>query len=879
MERFKVTGMSCAACSSRVEKAVAEVPGVRSVAVSLLTNSMGVEYEEGIRGEAARDLTKAICKAVSDAGYGAESELSSQNPSARGSSSGPGHGAGQSHGSEMLEDHETPVLIRRLILSLCLLVPLMYVSMGHHMWGWPVPMALHNPMVNGLYQLLLTLAVMIVNKKFFISGLNGVLHRAPNMDTLVAMGAGAAFVYSTWALFAMCVAAEDSIDAARVYMNDFYFESAATILTLITVGKTLEARSKGKTTDAIRALMDLAPKTAVLIRDGAEVTVPVEEVQTGDLFVVRPGESIPVDGIVEEGQSAVDESALTGESIPVDKEAGSTVSSGTMNISGFLKCRATRVGADTTIQQIIQMVEDAAATKAPIAKVADRVSGVFVPVVILIALLTGAGWIITGQTFGFALARAISVLVISCPCALGLATPVAVMVGNGVGARNGILFKTAASLEATGRVRTVVLDKTGTITEGKPHVTDILPAEGVTAEELLSAAAALEAGSEHPLAKAVLEHAAEQSIEWSGTVGFRALPGAGVEGRIDGRLTWGGNAVLMTEKGILTEADRRCGEILAEAGKTPLYFAQEDRFLGVVAAADVVKEDSAASIRQLKQMGIEVIMLTGDNSRTAAAIADQTGVDGVISDVLPQEKEAVIRSLSRRGSTAMVGDGINDAPALTRADVGIAIGAGADVALEAADVVLMKSSLMDVVRGIRISRQTIRNIHQNLFWAFIYNVIGIPLAAGLWYLFGGPLLNPMFGAAAMSLSSVCVCTNALRLNLFHPESTGTDALWKRRAEKKPMEKIDFGKKNEEKEAVNPPEETGGMKMKKVLKIEGMMCKHCQAHVDKALNGIEGVTASVDLEAGTASVECAEGVTDAMLKAAVEEAGYEVTGIQ
>lgn len=879
MERFKVTGMSCAACSSRVEKAVAGVPGVRSVAVSLLTNSMGVEYEEGIQGEAARDLTSAICKAVSDAGYGAEPEHTSQNISARSSSSGQGSGVSQSPGAEVLEDHETPVLIRRLILSLCLLVPLMYVSMGHHMWGWPVPMALHNPMVNGLYQLLLTLAVMIVNKKFFISGLKGILHRAPNMDTLVAMGAGAAFAYSVWALFSMCLAAEDSIDAARAYMNEFYFESAAMILTLITVGKTLEARSKGKTTDAIRALMDLAPKTAVLIRDGAEMTVPVEDVQTGDLFAVRPGESIPVDGIVEEGQSAVDESALTGESIPVDKEAGSTVSSGTMNTSGFLKCRATRVGADTTIQQIIQMVEDAAATKAPIAKVADRVSGVFVPVVILIALFTGAGWLMTGQTFGFALARAISVLVISCPCALGLATPVAVMVGNGLGARNGILFKTAASLEAAGRVRTVVLDKTGTITEGKPHVTDILPAEGVMEEELLSAAAALETGSEHPLAKAVLEYAAEHAIECSGTTDFRALPGAGVEGRIGGRMVWGGNAVLMTEKGLLTEEDRRQGEDLAEAGKTPLYFAQEDRFLGIIAAADVVKEDSAAAIGQLQQMGIEVIMLTGDNRRTAAAIAAQIGVDSVLSDVLPQDKEAVIRRLSQRGSTAMVGDGINDAPALTRADVGIAIGAGADVALEAADVVLMKSSLMDVVRGIRISRQTIRNIHQNLFWAFIYNVIGIPLAAGLWYLFGGPLLNPMFGAAAMSLSSVCVCANALRLNLFHPETSSTDEVWKRRAKKKPMEKIDFAEKSEEKQTAKLPPETGGKKMKKIIKIEGMMCKHCQAHVDKALNGIEGVTASVDLEAGTATVECAESVTDAMLKTAVEEAGYEVKEIQ
>lgn len=908
MEKFKVTGMSCAACSSRVEKAVAKVPGVKSVAVSLLTNSMGVEYEEEKKqGEAARQLTSDICKAVSDAGYGAEPEAAAWSPQGSlvgGSSDNGGAGGGGAGGvggaarsvpgpsAEALEDHETPVLLRRLILSVCLLIPLMYVSMGHHMWGWPVPGALHNPMVNGLYQLLLTLAVMIINKKFFISGFKGLIHRAPNMDTLVAMGAGAAFAYSTWALFAMCLAAETGMDAARAYMNEFYFESAATILTLITIGKTLEARSKGKTTDAIRALMDLAPKTATVLRtvgEGTEaliqeVTVPVEEVQVGDFFVVRPGESIPVDGIVEEGQSAVDESALTGESIPVDKEAGSRVSGATINTSGFMKCRATRVGRDTTISQIIQMVEDAAATKAPIAKVADRVSGVFVPVVIFIAVITGAGWLLAGKTFGFALARAISVLVISCPCALGLATPVAIMVGNGLGARHGILFKTAASLEAAGRIRTVVLDKTGTITEGKPYVTDILSVEGASEDRLTAVAAALESGSEHPLARAITERFEKVQGRGMQAEGFRALPGAGVEGRINGIRAWGGNAALMKEKGFLSDKAREQGERLAEAGKTPLYFASEEGFLGIIAVADVVKEDSAEAIAALKQMGIEVIMLTGDNRQTAAAIAAQTGVDGVVSDVLPQDKEAVVRRLSQRGSTAMVGDGINDAPALTRADVGIAIGAGADVALEAADVVLMKSSLMDVVRGIRISRQTIRNIHQNLFWAFIYNVIGIPLAAGLWYLFGGPLLNPMFGAAAMSLSSVCVCVNALRLNLFHPESSRTDALWKHRAEKTPMEKIDFVRNEaaetpKQKEAAERPKQTGGKEMKKVLKIEGMMCKNCQAHVDKALNGMEGVRAKVDLEAGTAAVECAESITDQMLKAAVEEAGYEVTGIQ
>ena len=886
MYKFKVTGMSCAACSSRVEKAVIKVPGVQSVAVSLLTNSMGVEYEPDKRdGAAAADLTAAIIKAVTDAGYGAEAETASDAASGTQSRPRPG--------SDALEDKETPLMIRRLIASLCLLVPLMYVSMGGHMWGWPMPAFLHNPLANGLYQLLMTLAVMIINKKFFISGFKGVVNRAPNMDTLVAMGAGAAFVYSTWALFQMCLAAEESIHAAHAYMNEFYFESAATILTLITVGKTLEARSKGKTTDAIRALMDLAPKTANVLREGEEVTIPVEEVRVGDIFVVRPGESIPVDGEVLEGHSAVDESALTGESIPVDKEPGSRVSGATINASGFLKCQATRVGQDTTISQIIQMVEDAAATKAPIAKIADQVSGVFVPVVIVIAVLTGGAWLAAGNAFGFALARAISVLVISCPCALGLATPVAIMVGNGLSARHGILFKTAASLEAAGRVRTVVLDKTGTITEGKPHVTDIICADGASEEQLLQVAGALEGPSEHPLARAIVNHLAEKI---NGCVPnaaeFKALPGAGVEGVIAGRKAYGGNAALMIEKKLLGsdlagKTMELRGQVLAAEGKTPLYFAWENQLLGIIAVADVVKEDSAEAIRQLQHMGIEVIMLTGDNARTAAAIAAQTGVDGVVSDVLPQEKEAVIRKLSERGSVAMVGDGINDAPALTRADVGIAIGAGADVALDAADVVLIKSSLMDVVRGIRISRQVIRNIHQNLFWAFIYNIIGIPLAAGLWYVFGGPLLNPMFGAAAMSLSSVCVVTNALRLNLFKPESDATDGIWKRKAEKNPLAESEYLKAKDFAESENGPdaseeiieETTGGTTMKKTLTIEGMMCKHCQAHAEKVLNAMEGVTATVDLEAGTAACEVAEGVTNEMLKAAIAEAGYEVTAIQ
>ena len=883
MEKYKVTGMSCAACSNRVEKVVGAIPGVKSVAVSLLTNSMGVEYDDP---QERNRISEEICKAVADAGYGAEPETAEEFSRGKDKSA--------EKQAEALEDRETPVLVRRLIVSLCFLLPLMYVSMGHHMWGWPAPAFLHNPMANGLYQMLLTIVIMTVNKKFFISGFRGLLHRAPNMDTLVAIGAGAAFGYSVWALFAMCVTAEnEGIDAAARYMNEFYFESAAMILTLITVGKTLEARSKGKTTDAIRALMDLAPKKATLLREGKEVQVPVEEVAIGDIFLVRPGESIPVDGKVLEGESAVDESALTGESIPVDKEAGSPVSAATMNSSGFLRCEALRVGKDMTISQIIRMVEDAAATKAPIAKVADKVSGIFVPVVILIAFITGTGWILAGETFGFALARAISVLVISCPCALGLATPVAIMVGSGLSARHGILFKTAASLERAGHIRTVVLDKTGTITEGKPHVTDVFCADGVMEEELIKLAFVLETQSEHPLARAIVEYCRQSEVkEEEKAEKFRVLPGAGVEAVFGGRKAFGGNGTLMREKGLLTATLEKEGRRLSEDGKTPLYFAYEDRILGMIAVADVVKKDSALAVSELQAMGIEVIMLTGDNKRTAAAIARQTGVNGLISDVLPQEKEAVIRELSQRGSVAMVGDGINDAPALTRADVGIAIGAGADVALDAADVVLMKSGLMDVVRAIRISRQTIRNIHENLFWAFIYNVVGIPLAAGIWHIFGGMLLNPMFGAAAMSLSSVCVCMNALRLNFFNPEKKGTDRAWKRRADRRPMEPLNSRyeetacpvggvlKEKENKGEETFPENKGGnVTMKKILKIEGMMCQHCQSHVDKALNSLEGVNASVDLEKGMATVECSREVTDAMLTEAVKEAGYEVTEIR
>ena len=756
MERFSVTGMTCAACSSHVEKAVKGVAGVNSVAVSLLTNSMQVDY-------AAPATAAAICAAVEKAGYGASPENAGS--------------AAKAQTADSLEDRETPRLVRRLIASLVLLVPLMYVSMGHMLWNWPLPGFLAGNHVSmGIYELLLTAAIMVINQKFFISGVTSLVHGAPNMDTLVAMGAGAAFGYSTWALFAASSAmAAGGPEAAMMYMDEYYFESAATILSLITVGKTLEAYSKGKTTSAIRGLMDLAPKTATLLQNGQEVKVPVEQVQVGDVFVVRPGESIPVDGKVTDGSSAVDESALTGESLPVDKLPGSMVSAGTMNQSGFLTCKASRVGQDTTIQQIIRLVEDAAGGKAPIAKTADKVAAVFVPSVLGLAALTAIVWAIAGKSAGFVLARAISVLVISCPCALGLATPVAIMVASGLGAKKGILFKTAASLESTGKVETVVLDKTGTITEGKPQVTDVAPAEGLRPEALLSLALALENRSEHPLAKAVVSYAAEKNLKPLEIENFRALPGHGVQGEINQLPALGGNAALMRGRGLLTPEWEERGKALAEQGKTPLYFAMGDELCGIVAVADVVKADSAAAIHEMQGMGLRVVMLTGDNQRTASAIGAQVGVDEVIADVLPGDKEAVVRRYAENGLVAMVGDGVNDAPALTRADVGIAIGAGADVAIDAADVVLMKGSLRDVAGAIRLSRQTVRNIHENLFWAFFYNCVGIPLAAGVWYLPFGWLLNPMFGAAAMSLSSFCVVSNALRLNLFDPYNAKHDA--------------------------------------------------------------------------------------------------------
>ena len=752
MEQYTVTGMSCAACSTRVEKAVSKVPGVTSCSVSLLTNSMGVE------GTASPE---AIVKAVEDAGYGASKKGAEKTAS-----------ASAADAEDALKDRETPALKRRLIASLVFLVVLMYISMGHMMWGWPLPAALaENHVAMGLTQLLLTVAVMVINQKFFISGFKGLIHGAPNMDTLVALGSGASFVYSTYALFAM-TDAQLRGDTAGVmqYMHEFYFESAAMILTLITVGKMLEARSKGRTTDALKGLMKLAPKTAVLLRGGAEVTVPIAEVRKGDVFVVRPGENIPVDGVVLEGSSAVNESALTGESIPVDKAAGDAVSAATMNQSGFLRCEATRVGEDTTLSQIIRMVSDAAATKAPIAKVADKVSGVFVPIVIAIAVVAIIVWMLAGQTFGYALARGISVLVISCPCALGLATPVAIMVGSGMGAKNGILFKTAVSLEETGKVQIVALDKTGTITSGEPRVTDILPAEGVTEAELLAAAAALEKKSEHPLARAILQLAGERSMEIAEVEGFEAKPGSGLVATLAGDALAGGNLKFISAQAAVPAALRTAAETLAEAGKTPLFFSRAGRLIGIIAVADVIKPDSPAAVRELQNMGIRVVMLTGDNARTAKAIGREAGVDEVIAGVLPEGKESVIRELKTQGKVMMVGDGINDAPALTRADIGAAIGAGTDIAIDAADVVLMKSRLSDVPAAIRLSRATLRNIHENLFWAFIYNVIGIPLAAGVWIPLFGWQLNPMFGAAAMSLSSVCVVTNALRLNFFNIRS-------------------------------------------------------------------------------------------------------------
>ena len=845
MEQYIVTGMSCAACSSRVEKAVLKVPGVTSCSVSLLTNSMGVE------GTASE---QEIIKAVADAGYGA---------SKKGEGAAKTQSSSASAGEDMLKDRTTPALKKRLIASLGFLIVLMYFSMGHMMWGWPVPGFMKdNHVMMGLLQMLLTITVMVINQKFFISGFKGLIHRAPNMDTLVALGSGASFVYSTYALFAMTDAQmHGDMDAVMSYMHDFYFESAAMILALITVGKMLEARSKGKTTDALKGLMKLAPKTAVVIRAGKEVQVSIEQVQKGDCFVVKPGENIPVDGEVIEGNSAVNESALTGESIPVDKAVGDKVSAATVNQSGYLKCRATRVGEDTTLSQIIQMVSDAAATKAPIAKIADRVSGVFVPTVITIAVLTIIVWLIAGQSIGFALSRGIAVLVISCPCALGLATPVAIMVGNGMGARNGIMFKTAVSLEETGKMQIVALDKTGTITSGEPKVTDIIPAAGVTEEVLLKYAYALENKSEHPLARAILEKAKEENAGIEEVTGFQALPGNGLTAILDGHTLYGGNHTFISSKVSVDGDIQKKAEKLAEEGKTPLFFGNGERLLGVIAVADVIKEDSPQAIKELQNMGIHVVMLTGDNERTAKAIGQQAGVDEVIAGVLPEGKEQVIRKLKEKGKVAMVGDGINDAPALTRADMGIAIGAGTDVAIDAADVVLMKSRLSDVPAAIRMSRATLHNIHENLFWAFFYNIIGIPLAAGVWYPLFGWKLNPMFGAAAMSLSSFCVVSNALRLNLFKMYDASKDKKLKAKKEKKRSKKED-------------------KTMKKIMHIEGMMCGHCEAAVKKALEALPQVDeAVVSHEAGTAELTLNAEIADDVLKKTVEDKDYTVTSVE
>ncbi len=859
MEQYTVTGMSCAACSARVEKAVTKLPGVTSCSVSLLTNSMGVE------GTAS---AQEIIKAVEEAGYGAKKKGSSAKQN------------NQSAEEELLKDKETPILKRRLFASLGFLLVLMYFSMGHMMWNWPAPKFLaENHIAMGLLQLLLTIAVMVINQKFFISGFKSLFHKAPNMDTLVALGSAAAFVYSTYALFAMTDAqVKGNITGVMEYMHEFYFESAAMILTLITVGKMLEAKSKGRTTDALKSLMKLAPKTAVILRNGTETEVSIDEVQKGDIFVVRPGENIPVDGIVLEGNSAVNESALTGESIPVDKTVGDSVSAATVNQSGFIRCEATRVGEDTTLSQIIQMVSDASATKAPIAKVADKVSGIFVPAVITIAVITTLIWLFAGKEIGFALARGISVLVISCPCALGLATPVAIMVGNGMGAKNGILFKTAVSLEETGKMQVVALDKTGTITSGEPKVTDLIPAEGISESELLFLAYALERKSEHPLAKAILEYAKEVGTEEAEITEFQALPGNGLSGILEGRKVAGGNARFIGHMAVIPDAITKRSEQLAEEGKTPLFFAKDGILIGVIAVADVIKEDSPKAILELKNMGLSVVMLTGDNERTAAAIGKQAGVDQVIAGVLPEGKEQVIRELKEQGKVVMVGDGINDAPALIRADMGIAIGAGTDIAIDAADIVLMKSSLLDVPAAIRLSRATLRNIHQNLFWAFFYNVIGIPLAAGMWIPIFHWQLNPMFGAAAMSLSSFCVVTNALRLNLFDMHDAGKDKKRKKR------------EKSEEKEKSQNQENLRNLKdlekekmedktMTKTMKIEGMMCGHCEARVKKCLEALEGVSeAAVSHEAGTAVVTLSEAVSDDVLKKAVEDQDYTVVSI-
>ena len=839
MKQYNVTGMSCAACSARVEKAVGKVPGVTSCSVSLLTNSMGVE------GTASPET---VIRAVQEAGYGASEKGAAKQA------------VSMAENEKALEDHATPALKRRLLWSVGFLIVLMYFSMGHMMWGWPLPRFYNdNHVAMGLTQLLLTVIIMVINQKFFISGFKSLWHRAPNMDTLVALGATAAFVYSTYALFAMTGAqVRGDMDAVMDYMMDFYFESAAMILTLITVGKMLEARSKGKTTNALKSLMKLAPKTATVVRDGQEMTIPVEQVQKDDVFVVRPGESIPVDGVVLEGTSAVNESALTGESVPADKAPGDTVSAATVNQSGFLRCRATRVGEDTTLSQIIQMVSDAAATKAPIAKIADKVSGVFVPAVIGIALVTTIVWLLIGKPVGYALARGISVLVISCPCALGLATPVAIMVGSGLGAKNGILFKTAASLEETGRIEIVALDKTGTITSGEPKVTDILPAEGVSAEELLRLANTLERKSEHPLAKAILEYAKEQNVSAEEVADFQALPGNGLTATLDGKPLCGGNDTFIGTTTPVSPEMKAQAAKLAEAGKTPLWFSYDGKLLGVVAVADVIKEDSPQAVRELQNMGIRVVMITGDNERTAKAIGAQAGVDQVIAGVLPDGKEREIRKLKTEGKVAMVGDGINDAPALTRADIGVAIGAGTDVAIDAADVVLMKSRLSDVPAAIRLSRATLRNIHQNLFWAFFYNTIGIPLAAGV-FIPLGLTLNPMFGAAAMSLSSFCVVSNALRLNLFKLRDARHD-----------HKHVNHSKRYEVKEK---------NEMEKTMKITGMMCGHCEARVKKVLEAVEGVAeAKVSHEAGTAVVTLNAPVEDAVLKKAVEDQDYKVTEI-
>lgn len=857
MKQYIVTGMSCAACSSRVEKAVSKVEGVESCSVSLLTNSMGVE------GTASDE---AVIKAVEDAGYGASLKTSHTASDKSGTSQKSGSQGMYAAQEDMLKDRATPVLKKRLIASVGFLIVLMYISMGHMMWGWPLPSFLEgNHVAMGLIQMLLTIIIMVINQKFFISGFRGLLHKAPNMDTLVALGSGAAFVYSTYALFAMTDAqVRMDMDGVMHYMHEFYFESAAMILTLITVGKMLEAHSKGKTTDAIKSLMRLAPKTANIIRDGSELNVPVENVKKGDIFIVRPGENIPVDGIVVEGSSAVNEAVLTGESIPVDKSAGDNVSAATLNQSGFLKCEASRVGEDTTLSQIIQMVSDAAATKAPIAKIADRVSGVFVPAVITIALITIAVWLIAGQSVGFALARGISVLVISCPCALGLATPVAIMVGNGMGAKNGMMFKTASSLEETGKIDIVALDKTGTITSGEPKVTDIICADGFGKNDLLENAYSIEMLSEHPLAKAVTGYVKDNKSDIFNKkyniTEFQALAGNGLSG-INGedKITGGSLKFMSNTVNVPKEMDKKAQE-LAGQGKTPLLFAKNDKFLGIIAVADVIKEESSQAVNELHDMGVRVVMLTGDNERTAKAIGRQAGVDEVIAGVLPDGKEAVIRKLKESGKVAMVGDGINDAPALTRADIGIAIGAGTDIAIDAADIVLMKSRLTDVSAAIRLSRATLRNIHENLFWAFFYNIIGIPLAAGVWIPLFGWTLNPMFGAAAMSLSSFCVVTNALRLNLFKVYDASHD---RKRVKKHDNNKNSKGEKN----------------MEKTLNIEGMMCGHCEARVKKALEALAQVDeAVVSHESGTAVVKLNVDVDNAVLKEAVEAQDYKVTGI-